>query len=168
MRSIASVTRYFIDHPLMAWLKYSAVAFAGGFVFFVISLFSGQFDVTVPFNGIVMLLIVSVGAVLRFGLYRAAKAILGMKSGFVGMLAVLESTYFFWMLFVAWDVAHPEYSDGAFTMLAMMGHILILPIAALALTVIGITWSIRAISSRIHCARVAREWRNQNADPVAL
>lgn len=168
MHSLISATRYFVEHPLMAGLKYSAAAFAGSFIFVIISLFSGQFNVTVPFNGLFMLFVIAVGALTRFGLYKAADAILGMKTGAIRIVAFIESAYFLWMLFIAWDVAHPEYSDGAFTMMAMLGHVLILPVAVLTLTVIGIIWGVRAIAARVHCARVAREWRNQNTDTIAL
>lgn len=167
MRSLIGITEYFATHPLMAGLKYSAAAVAGGFVFAMIALFSGQFAVSVVFNGFFMLGIIAVAAFIRFGLYRATQAMLGLRTGIVGLIGVGEVVYFGWMLFVAWDIAHPEYSDGAFTMLAMLFHVLAVPAAALALLIVGIVWGVRAISERAHCARVARDWREANVDPAS-
>lgn len=168
MRSLTAITEYFISHPILGGLRYAAAALAGSFVFALIALFSGQFDVTVPINGLFMLSIIVVATFLRFGLYRVVQAMLGFRNWAIALVGVAELAYFGWMLFVAWDIAHPEYSDGAFTMMAMLGHVLLVPIAALALLIVGIVWAVRAILARVHCARVAREWRQVNADPTSI
>lgn len=167
MHTLTAIADYFVSHPIIAGLKYTATAIAGGFIFFLISLFSGRLEVSVIFNGLFMLTIIAVAALSRFGIYRIIRNMTGFYTKGLVLIGVVELAYFGWMLFIAWDVAHPLYSDGAFTMMAMLAHVLFVPLGVLALIVAGIIWTVRAVIDRTHTARVTRAWRNSNANPDA-
>lgn len=163
MRGLLSITNYFTEHPMAAALKYSVAAFVGGTIFALGALFTGHLDATVIFNGFLMLFVIALTAFIRFGLYRIVSATVGLADWARGLLTLGESGYFLWMLFIAWDTSHPEYSEGAFTMMAMLAHFLVIPLGVVTLTVVGIIFGVRAIRERAHTARVTREWRERNA-----
>lgn len=159
MGLIDSLMNRFIDHPFISAMKYTFAAAIGGFIGAFISLVSGNFDVTVPINGIFLLLSIILFAGIRFGLYFAADRILRLNLIASRLLALFEVGYLMTMLWVAWDVMHPQMSQGAYAMMAMLFHVLTVPLAFVVLAAIGVTYGIRALIHRFKTRHVTLDPR---------
>lgn len=159
MGLIDSLMNRFIDHPFISAMRYTFGAAVGGFICALISIVTGNFDVTVPINGIFMLLSIILFAVIRFGLYFAADRILRLNLISSRLLALFEVGYLATMFWVAWDIMHPQMSQGAYAMMAMLFHVLTVPLAFVVLAAIGITYGIKALIHKFKTRHVVLDYR---------